>query len=147
MTNEEAREILEEIKTLDDSLYQYNQKYMNALDMAIQALEIQSEDCISREAVNTLVDELARVISDERCHMPRGRSTATIMGDILQLPSVTPKQKYGEWICVDDYHMGKFKCSVCQTEGFPNTVMYKPIWNFCPNCGAKMKPQESGNKE
>ena len=50
-----------------------------------------NEDCISRQAVNTLVDELARAISDERCCMSRGRSTATIMQDILDLPPVTPQ--------------------------------------------------------
>ena len=62
---------------------------------------------------------------------------------IQHLPSVTDRQT-GEWICVDDYHIGKFKCSVCQTEGFPNTAMYKPTWNFCPNCGCRMvEPQES----
>ena len=61
--------------------------------------------------------------------------------EIKKLPSVT--QKSGKWICIDDYHIGKFKCSVCQTEGFPNTVMYKPTWNYCPNCGAKMESEEN----
>ena len=46
------------------------------------------DDLISRQAVNDLVDELARAISDERCCISRGRSTATIMKDILDLPSV-----------------------------------------------------------
>lgn len=46
------------------------------------------DDLISRQAVDTLVDELARAISDERCCISRGRSTATIMQDILDLPSV-----------------------------------------------------------
>lgn len=46
------------------------------------------DDLISRQAVNILVDELARAISDERCCISRGRSTATIMQDILDLPSV-----------------------------------------------------------
>lgn len=45
-------------------------------------------DLISKQAVNTLVDELARAISDERCFMPRGRSTGEIMSDILNLPPV-----------------------------------------------------------
>ena len=68
-----------------------------ALDLAIKALEQQPcEDCISREAVNTLIDELARAISDERCFVskgvvPRGRETSLIMQDILALPSVTLK--------------------------------------------------------
>ena len=50
-------------------------------------------DLISRQAVDTLVDELARAISDERCFISRGRSTGTIMQDILDLPSVTPQPK------------------------------------------------------
>lgn len=48
------------------------------------------EDAVSRQAVDTLVDELARAISDERCFISRGRSTATIMQDMLDLPPVTP---------------------------------------------------------
>jgi hypothetical protein len=50
-------------------------------------------DAISRKAVDVLVDELARKISDERLRIPRGRSAGEIMQDILDLPSVTPKQK------------------------------------------------------
>lgn len=62
----------------------------------------------------------------------------------VDLPSVT--QKSGKWICIDDYHIGKFKCSVCQTEGFPNTVMYKPTWNYCPNCGSYNGGDNNGNE-
>lgn len=39
MKPEEALEILEEIKELDDSIYQYNQEYMYALDLAIIAIK------------------------------------------------------------------------------------------------------------
>lgn len=39
MTPEEAIEILEEVKELDDTMYAYNPAYMNALDMAIEALK------------------------------------------------------------------------------------------------------------
>ncbi len=39
MTTEEAIEILEEVKELDDTMYAYNPVYMNALDMAIEALK------------------------------------------------------------------------------------------------------------
>lgn len=57
MKPEEAIEILEEVKELDDTMYAYNPAYMNSLDMAITALkEIQQyleigtvEEC--REAV------------------------------------------------------------------------------------------------
>lgn len=39
MTKQEAIEILEEVKELDDTMYAYNPAYMNALDMAIKALK------------------------------------------------------------------------------------------------------------
>lgn len=38
MTKEAARAILEEIRELDDSIYQYSEVYMEALDIAIEAL-------------------------------------------------------------------------------------------------------------
>lgn len=53
---------------------------------------VSCEDAVSRQAVDTLVDELARAISDERCCISRGRSTATIMQDILELPPVNPQE-------------------------------------------------------
>lgn len=93
------------------------------------------EDAISRQAVNALVDELARAISDERCRMSRGRSTATIMQDILDLPSVKPQEpKTGHWIRCDI--LQEFKCSECR-------VCFRNKSNYCSNCGAKMvEPQE-----
>ena len=56
MTKQEAIEILEEVKELDDTMYAYNPVYMNALDMAIKALkEIQlykdNELCLVPEDV------------------------------------------------------------------------------------------------
>ena len=96
MINEE--EAIEILDTLSAEYYP-NALEKEALYMAIKALEQQPyEDCISREAVDTLVDELARAISDERCFMSRGRSTATIMQDMLDLPSVTPQQSIEDWL-------------------------------------------------
>jgi hypothetical protein len=43
MTNKEAKECLEEIKNMDDSMYQYNSVYLEAIEMAIKALEAQGE--------------------------------------------------------------------------------------------------------
>ena len=45
------------------------------------------------------------------------------------------KQGEGEWLCIylnKFEHLSKHKCSEC---GFVNTTRY----NYCPNCGAKMK--------
>ena len=102
----------------------------------LEALEQElCEDCISRQAVNTLVDELARAISDERCCISRGRSTATIMQDILDLPPVTPQPKTGHWI---DDEFGS-KCSCCgihtHLDKFDRPMKFK----YCSMCGAKME--------
>lgn len=93
---------------------------------------IPCEDTISRQAVDKLIDELARAISDERCFIPRGRSTATIMQDILDLPSVST-EKTGHWI--EDENEMKVWCSECGEE---NDECSK----YCPNCGAKMQEVE-----
>lgn len=91
MTREEAIAILRKGTMFKPTLE--NQDYPEAFKMAIKALEQEPyEDCISRRAVNILVDELARAISDERCRILRGRSTASIMQDILDLPSVQLKE-------------------------------------------------------
>ena len=108
------------------------------------------EDAISRQAVNTLVDELARAISDERCYLPqRGRSTATIMQDILDLPPVT--QKSGKWIMSDDglYRPICDKCGAHPWKGYiPTVEEATEVFKYCPNCGCRMvEPQESEDKE
>ena len=41
MTIHEAVDILEEVKTLDDSMFAYSQAYNDALEMAIEALKAQ----------------------------------------------------------------------------------------------------------
>ena len=64
----------------------------NLMDILEKQIQEPCEDVVSRQAVNILVDELARAISDERCCISRGRSTATIMQDILDLPSVNPQK-------------------------------------------------------
>lgn len=39
MTNRDAIELLEEVRMLDDTMYAYNPNYMEAIDMALNALE------------------------------------------------------------------------------------------------------------
>ena len=39
MTRQEAMEILEEVKELDDSIYSYDSNYMEALEVAIGVLK------------------------------------------------------------------------------------------------------------
>lgn len=51
-----------------------------------------------------------------------------------------PKRPHGEWItCKDDNFC---KCSVCM-----NIVMCEELSNFCPDCGADMRPKEGGHND
>ena len=79
-----------------------------------------------------MIDELARAISDERCCISRGRSTATIMWDILHLSSVNPQLKTGHW--------KHNKCDVC---GASRPPLFD---NYCPNCGARMEKRGLRNE-
>lgn len=100
------------------------------------------EDCISREAVNALVDELARAISDERCCISRGRSTATIMRDILQLPPVSTQRKMGKWI-FNEKLGHQYCCSECGNPMPTVNDYYRAKLIGCPYCLADMR---EGNK-
>lgn len=56
--------------------------------------------------------------------------------DSIQTADVV-EQKVGEWVeGADDY---RFMCSVCKCKENVPTVMGKPDWNYCPNCGADMR--------
>jgi len=82
----------------DKLLLEVNKAICNNLKALVQPCE----DCISRQAVNKLVDELARAISDEKCHIQNGRNYGRIMHDILELPSVEP-EKCGDCMTVEAY--------------------------------------------
>ena len=56
-----------------------------------------------------------------------------------QLPPAQPERIKGRWISADAIFGGEpFYCSECG-ENTRDTVMGKPRWNFCPNCGAEME--------
>lgn len=70
----------------------------------------------------------------ERCHNDVWTETRTITykSDVDNIPSAdVVERKIGEWI-EDGYYNELCVCSYCAVPG-------DPVWNFCPNCGAKMK--------
>ena len=93
--------------------------------------KIESDDLISRKAVLSM----KRLFIDEDGVM----AYAVPTGNILRLPSVTPKAKTGRWIDIqyfkadDTYY--RPKCPFCSIEP-------KEYSNYCPNCGAKMQEVE-----
>ena len=160
MTREEKQKAIDALKisapVMAVTQEEFN-NYIQTLNQVMDWLEQEPcEDTISRQAVNILVDELARAISDERCCISRGRSTATIMQDILDLPSVNPQEKTGHWIEEEINEWSrKTYCSKCGESALLEYVHVGDIYygsakgvikktNYCPHCGAKMvEPQES----
>lgn len=62
---------------------------------------------------------------------------------ILEQPTIEPERKKGKWLPDNNslYEM-RFVCSECKTSEVVPTIgftKYEPIWDFCPNCGAKME--------
>ena len=53
---------------------------------------------------------------------------------IQHMPTIEPKQ--GEWISMCGNK--QCDCSMCG-ERFDHTYEWIEQWNYCPNCGAKMK--------
>ena len=112
--------------------------FEDALDEAIKALEQEPcKDAISREdALMALTGEWTD-------------STELIYRFIRQirtLPSVDPQPKMGQWQQDLD---GTYLCSECGS-GFKEqpTLMGKPMFAWCPLCGAKMvEPKESEESE
>lgn len=104
---------------------------LEAYKMAMDALSQEPcDDAVSRQAVIKLFNGNI------------GSESALILHMVKQLPSVT--QKSGKWIEREGWDGDVYyECSVCGEpfcliDGTPTDNMY----NYCPNCGAKMESEE-----
>jgi len=58
-------------------------------------------------------------------------------------PTIEPERKKGKWLPdnINPYEI-RFVCSECKESQAVPTIgftAYKPIWNWCPLCGADMR--------
>lgn len=55
-------------------------------------------------------------------------------------PTIDPMKrgKHGKWMKIHDRWWRNYFCSECRAEFMVETCMLKPMWNYCPNCGAEM---------
>ena len=122
----------EEVQTLINSLRCYGIPELN-LD-GLPTIEV-SEDAISREYLKSFG------------YINKGdfNSVETIREWIDNAPSVVPSRAEGEWIGTeyDGFADGnpvyyEWICSACKCV----VEDEEPTWNYCPNCGAKMKGAE-----
>ena len=91
-------------------------------------------DLISRQAAIEALDKRFDSIP-----MEQTSEILMLRKDLRELPPAQPERIKGRWISADAIFGGEpFYCSECG-ENTRDTVMGKPRWNFCPNCGAEME--------
>ena len=133
MTKQEAIEILEEVKELDDTMYAYNPAYMNALDMAIEALkEIQlykdnklcliPEDVYSRQCSE--LDAYKEIGTVEECRKAVEKQKP-------KKPHRNYKKFSGLW-CKCGWYLGQKQCLDIK---------------YCPNCGQAIDENLEGMED
>lgn len=131
MTLEEAIEILEEVKELDDTLYAYNAAYMESLEVALFALkEIQNY-----RKLGTL-EELARAkkyIDLAKKHGTIGEmidecAEYEAIGTVEECRETVEKQKPKKPILRNDNGKLRKSCPVCG-------CFFSPLSRSCPKCG------------
>lgn len=127
MTENEAIEILEEIKQLDDTLYAYSSIYMEVLEVALSVLrEIQNY-----RKLGTL-EELARA----KKYIDLAKKHGTIgemIDECAEYESIGTVEEFREAI-------EKQKAKKCVEDSCPDHTHYK-----CPSCGKIQKTRYNGS--
>ena len=127
MTNKKAIKWLKIEASYIEEDVGHGKEILEAYDMAIEALEKEPcEDCISRESVMVRVKEYFDNPSyDEEM----------LFDDLVNLPSVTPQPKVGEWLKNGEL----CKCSNCHSN-----VLFSAVksYSYCYRCGARMEVSE-----
>ena len=93
----------------------------NAISRSAVISVIKRSDIFSTYTELDDIDDIVADVIDE--------ARKQLVDNVDALPSVTPKQKTGNWI-EDGYYNIPCACSYCGTEG-------KRKWKYCPNCGSK----------
>lgn len=102
-----------------------------------------AEDCVSREELMDIINTWINNSDDEYDEEEQHHVTAwkMVLSELRHLPSVTPKQKVGKWIMVDNFVDTTCECSSCHYKDFipkENDISYWIKRKYCPNCGCMM---------
>jgi len=133
-TREQMLEMVESA-VADDSSTEQIESSTDSSTEQIESSTDSSTDCISREAAISAAKHIFKSNSEMKAFC--------MMKMLEELPPAKPKKRTGEWQQDMD---GTFLCSECGS-GYKDqpTLMGKPMFAFCPICGAKMT--ESEDKE
>jgi hypothetical protein len=102
-------------------------------------------DTISRQAAIDGINHICPVDTEYDCTLLDRVDVRCVLSD---LPTIQPERKKGEWLPDNNnaYEM-RFVCSCCKESEVVPTIgftKYKPLWDFCPNCGADMRGEKDG---
>ena len=120
-------------------------------DVAIQALEQECEDAVSRQEVLDIVKFEENWLFDAKSNnADTNIAFSGIRTQVAKLSPVTPARKKGKWINTDvtilnrqGYLAHEVICSECDGISYFRSMGNKYIGaNYCPNCGAKMESEE-----
>lgn len=112
------------------------------------------EDAVSRKTLKKGFEEMCDLncpYTKKQRHFMCGSCVLGSAFDVLEAtPSVMaikaleqPERECGVWLPDNNnYITPHFVCSACGMSQKVETVMYKPIWAFCPRCGARMMEGE-----
>jgi hypothetical protein len=112
--------------------------------------DIYDGELISRQAATTIpaMPKEHRHYQTNNLDDAYEQGWADLQECIENLPPVQPKRMKGRWLPDNNFaYEMRFVCSVCKESEVVPTIgftKYKPIWDFCPNCGADMRGNEDG---
>ena len=109
-------------------------------EIAIQALEQECEDAVSRQAVLDIVKFEENWLFDAKSNnADTDIAFSGIRTQVAKLSPVTSARKKGKWIFSGSYdEVGMLYCSCCKHEIDVSEGYFK----YCPNCGARMDEDE-----
>ena len=109
-------------------------------EIAIQALEQECEDAVSRQAVLDIVKFEENWLFDAKSNnADTDIAFSGIRTQVAKLSPVTSARKKGKWIFSGSYdEVGMLYCSCCKHEIDVSDGYFK----YCPNCGARMDEDE-----
>ena len=143
MNPEEAIEILEEVKQLDDTLYAYSSVYMEALEVALSVLR----EIRNYRKLGTL-EELARA----KKYIDLAKKHGTIgemidecaayeeIGTVEECREAVEKQKPKKPILRNDNGKLRKSCPVCG-------CFFSPLSRSCPKCGQAIDENLEGMED
>lgn len=142
MTREEAIKILKAIRVYECYPKSASEETKEAIDMAIEELTQDSRK-VTQESTHDLISRADAIKAIRKCKFESTMPTDWYQGmetaqDIVnKVPSAEVVK--GEWIDIDSYYR-MATCSHClKVTMFEKWGEYTRPYNYCPNCGAKMR--------